>query len=211
MTDILLPPSAEEEVRRWSLPRVARNPLFGLPELPAMDQRIPSDRNHLHFGAGETEAQWHARVAKLSTPELAARRTRYEELNALMPPFSFEGRLPDPSTWRRRDARVSPAISRRVCPVTVRGTVIAASLRSLVLVNRFAQPRALVRGVGPPRRLLERLAQHVLADVGGGDRHLHNNLHGAPGDGMGLGPDDETIYRETATRNARRWCAPARR
>ena len=24
-------------------------------ELPAMDQEIPSDRNHLHFGAGETE------------------------------------------------------------------------------------------------------------------------------------------------------------
>lgn len=24
-------------------------------ELPAMDQPIPSDRNHLHFGAGETE------------------------------------------------------------------------------------------------------------------------------------------------------------
>ncbi|WP_234484121.1 DUF4399 domain-containing protein [Noviherbaspirillum pedocola] len=26
-------------------------------ELPAMDQPIPSDRNHLHFGAGETEAR----------------------------------------------------------------------------------------------------------------------------------------------------------
>ena len=25
-------------------------------ELPSMDQEIPSDRNHLHFGAGETEA-----------------------------------------------------------------------------------------------------------------------------------------------------------
>jgi hypothetical protein len=25
-------------------------------DLPPMDQRIPSDRNHLHFGAGETEA-----------------------------------------------------------------------------------------------------------------------------------------------------------
>jgi hypothetical protein len=24
-------------------------------ELPALDQEIPSDRNHLHFGAGETE------------------------------------------------------------------------------------------------------------------------------------------------------------
>ena len=26
-------------------------------DLPAMDQPIPSDRNHLHFGAGETEAR----------------------------------------------------------------------------------------------------------------------------------------------------------
>ncbi len=30
-------PGAEEEVRRWSLPRAARDPLFGLPPLPAMD------------------------------------------------------------------------------------------------------------------------------------------------------------------------------
>lgn len=26
-------------------------------DLPPMDQEIPSDRNHLHFGAGETEAR----------------------------------------------------------------------------------------------------------------------------------------------------------
>jgi hypothetical protein len=26
-------------------------------ELPAMDQQIPNDRNHVHFGAGETEAR----------------------------------------------------------------------------------------------------------------------------------------------------------
>ena len=26
-------------------------------ELPPMDEQIPSDRNHLHFGAGETEAR----------------------------------------------------------------------------------------------------------------------------------------------------------
>lgn len=26
-------------------------------ELPALDQEIPSDRNHIHFGAGETEAR----------------------------------------------------------------------------------------------------------------------------------------------------------
>ncbi|MEX3910147.1 DUF4399 domain-containing protein, partial [Paraburkholderia sp. BR14319] len=26
-------------------------------DLPPLDQPIPSDRNHLHFGAGETEAR----------------------------------------------------------------------------------------------------------------------------------------------------------
>jgi hypothetical protein len=26
-------------------------------ELPSMDQQIPNDRNHVHFGAGETEAR----------------------------------------------------------------------------------------------------------------------------------------------------------
>jgi hypothetical protein len=35
--DLYVAPGAEEEVRRWSLPRVARDPLFGLPPLPAMD------------------------------------------------------------------------------------------------------------------------------------------------------------------------------
>ena len=35
--DLHVAPGAEEEVRRWSLPRLARNPLFGLPPLPAMD------------------------------------------------------------------------------------------------------------------------------------------------------------------------------
>jgi hypothetical protein len=35
--DLHIAPGAEEEVRRWSLLREARNPLFGLPPLPAMD------------------------------------------------------------------------------------------------------------------------------------------------------------------------------
>jgi pyruvate,water dikinase len=43
---------------------------------------------------------------------LAERRRRYDELNALAPPFSFEGRIPDPSTWPRRDAPAPPAAAR---------------------------------------------------------------------------------------------------
>jgi trehalose synthase len=34
-------------------------------------------------------------------------------------------------------------------------------------------------------------------------KRVHNMLHGAPGDGMGLGPADDAIYRDTAERNAR--------
>ena len=38
--------------------------------------------------------------------ELEARRDRYEDLNSRVPPFWFEGQIPDPDTWRRR--RVAP-------------------------------------------------------------------------------------------------------
>jgi len=40
-----------------NLPNVGHHHLIIDAELPPMDQPIPSDRNHLHFGAGETEAR----------------------------------------------------------------------------------------------------------------------------------------------------------
>lgn len=39
------------------LPNVGHHHLLIDTDLPAADQEIPSDRNHLHFGAGETEAR----------------------------------------------------------------------------------------------------------------------------------------------------------
>lgn len=42
---------------------------------------------------------------------IAERRARYEELNALVPPFVFEGRIPDPSTWARRGVDTAQAAS----------------------------------------------------------------------------------------------------
>lgn len=39
------------------LPHVGHHHLLIDTELPPMDQQIPNDRNHLHFGAGETEAR----------------------------------------------------------------------------------------------------------------------------------------------------------
>ncbi len=40
-----------------NLPNVGHHHLLIDTELPPLDQPIPSDRNHLHFGAGETEAR----------------------------------------------------------------------------------------------------------------------------------------------------------
>ena len=34
-------------------------------------------------------------------------------------------------------------------------------------------------------------------------KRIHNMLHGSPGDGIGLGEEDDAIYRDTSTRNAR--------
>jgi hypothetical protein len=47
--DLHVAPGAEEEVRRWSLPRLARNPLFGLPPLPAMDLPLSPFKNLAPF------------------------------------------------------------------------------------------------------------------------------------------------------------------
>jgi hypothetical protein len=39
------------------MPNVGHHHVLIDTELPAMDQQIPNDRNHVHFGAGETEAR----------------------------------------------------------------------------------------------------------------------------------------------------------
>lgn len=39
------------------LPNVGHHHLLIDTDLPPFDQEIPSDRNHLHFGAGETDAR----------------------------------------------------------------------------------------------------------------------------------------------------------
>ena len=43
--------------RGVDLPNVGHHHLLIDTEPPALDEAIPSDRNHLHFGAGETEAR----------------------------------------------------------------------------------------------------------------------------------------------------------
>jgi hypothetical protein len=39
------------------MPNVGHHHVLIDTELPSMDQQIPNDRNHVHFGAGETEAR----------------------------------------------------------------------------------------------------------------------------------------------------------
>ena len=43
--------------RGVNIPNVGDHHVLIDTELPPMDESIPSDRNHLHFGAGETEAR----------------------------------------------------------------------------------------------------------------------------------------------------------
>jgi trehalose synthase len=73
---------------------------------------------------------------------------------------------------------------------TARGGGVAEMLSSLI---------AYARGAGLDARWV----------VIGGDpaffrvtKRVHNMLHGSPGDGMGLGPADEVVYRDTTARNA---------
>lgn len=40
-----------------AIPNTGHHHLLIDTDLPALDQEIPSDRNHLHFGAGETDAR----------------------------------------------------------------------------------------------------------------------------------------------------------
>ena len=41
----------------FNIPNVGHHHVLIDADLPAMDEQIASDRNHLHFGAGETEAR----------------------------------------------------------------------------------------------------------------------------------------------------------
>ncbi len=73
---------------------------------------------------------------------------------------------------------------------TARGGGVAEMLASLL---------AYTRGAGLDARWV----------VIGGDpgffrvtKRIHNMLHGSPGDGMGLGPEEEAVYREATARNA---------
>jgi pyruvate,water dikinase len=77
-----------------------RRVLFAAADRLVADGRLPDRR--LFFMATREELADVLRSPEDHVDELTARRLRYDELNARVPPFWFEGRIPDPDTWRRR-------------------------------------------------------------------------------------------------------------
>ena len=76
--DLYVAPGAEERLARWSLPMAARDPLFGLPPLPAMDLPLSPFKHldwfgredaHIFFGRGrEIRDLYEAVTASDTTP-----------------------------------------------------------------------------------------------------------------------------------------------
>jgi pyruvate,water dikinase len=77
-----------------------RRPLFRRADQLVRDGHLP-DRTQFFMATLDELPTLLADPGSLAT-ELSLRRERYEELNALVPPFAFDGRLPDPATWPRR-------------------------------------------------------------------------------------------------------------
>jgi pyruvate,water dikinase len=77
-----------------------RRPLFRRAERFVREGLLP-DRTQFFMATLDELPVLLADPASLA-PELARRRERYDELNQLVPPFSFDGHLPDPATWPRR-------------------------------------------------------------------------------------------------------------
>jgi rifampicin phosphotransferase len=74
---------------------------------------------------------------------LAARRQRYEELNSRVPPFAFEGRVPDPSTWPRRS---DPGTGTRASSFTGIGVSSGRARGAARVITDPADPRGLEPG-----------------------------------------------------------------
>ena len=77
-----------------------RTPLVRIADRLVRDGHLP-DRTQFFMATVDELPALMADPASMAD-ELAQRRARCEELDALVPPFAFEGRIPDPSTWARR-------------------------------------------------------------------------------------------------------------
>jgi pyruvate,water dikinase len=72
--------------------------------------------------------------------ELETRRRRYDELNRLVPPFWFEGTIPDPDTWPPRRGRAGDAGSARPAVGDVLAGIGVASGRAVGRVRVVLDP-----------------------------------------------------------------------
>ena len=107
--------------------------------------------------------------------ELAERRERYEELNSLVPPFSFEGRLPDPNGWPRRTDLPSGTRPQQFTGIGVSGGTARGRAR---VITDPADPRGIEPGevlvaplTDPAWTPLFLAAAGVVVDVGALQSH----------------------------------------
>lgn len=96
-----------------------RRVLFHASDRLVSEGSLP-DRTQLFMATSDELAELLADPAAF-TSILAERRRRYEALDALEPPFAFDGSIPDPATWPRRDA---PAVGAR--PTTFTGIGVSS-------------------------------------------------------------------------------------
>ena len=122
-----------------------RTALFGVADRLVADGTIPDRTQLFMVTVGEMEA-FLADPASM-TDELARRRTQYEALDERMPPFAFEGAVPDPTTWPLRTSR-SPEETRRAesrAPVTLTGIGVSSGVAR--------GPARIITDPGDPRGL----------------------------------------------------------
>jgi rifampicin phosphotransferase len=145
-----------------------RRVLFHAADRLVAEGSLP-DRQHLFMATASELPALLADPAAFTTT-LAERRQRYDELDALVPPFVFDGALPDPVTWPRRDA---PAAGAR--PTTLTGIGVSSG-RARGRARVITDPRD-PRGIEPGEVLVAPLtdpawtplflaAAAVVVDVG---------------------------------------------
>jgi phosphohistidine swiveling domain-containing protein len=152
-----------------------RRPLFRRAEGFVRQGRLP-DRTQFFMATLDELPLLLADPESLAS-ELAARRERYDELNQRVPPFAFDGHLPDPSTWPRRSDPLPPVddAGRELVGIGVSGGIARGRAR---VVTDPADPRGLEPGeilvaplTDPAWTPLFLAAAAVVVDVGALQSH----------------------------------------
>jgi rifampicin phosphotransferase len=136
-------PARREQAKGTIVRGVAavRRVLFDVADRLVAEGSLP-DRTQLFMSTADELPTLLADPASLAD-ELAARRARYEELDARVPPFSFVGRLPDPSTWPLRSARATGERPSSLTGIGVSGGIARGRAR---IVTDPSDPRGIEPG-----------------------------------------------------------------